>query len=112
MNSKDADLKRAELIEKQVERWDLFAKIAPVLFLLTSLFLLSVGAVGFDILFRVGMVLFALTAVSWWFWTIFSIRFLITILNRATHNLVEVSAELTQVKKEYKELRDEENRRS
>ena len=100
-------------LEKQVENWDLFAKIAPTIFLIVCFVLLAIGSVSFDTVFYIGMVLFALTAVVWWFWTIFSIRFLVRTLRRASIGLIEVTSELVNAKKELKEIvRHEENNRS
>ena len=104
------DLERAKRIEAQVERWDLFAKMTPTIFLLGCFVLLALGVFEFRTVFYIGFGLFVVTAVTWWFWTIFSIRFLIRLFNKATNNLIEVSNELNQVKNEYKEIRDEENR--
>lgn len=99
-------------LEKQVENWDLFAKIAPTIFLIVCFVLLAIGSVSFDTVFYIGMVLFALTAVVWWFWTIFSIRFLVRTLRRASIGLIEVTSELIDAKKELKEIvRHEENNR-
>jgi hypothetical protein len=108
--SNNADLLKANKIEKQMERWDLFAKLAPTVFLFLCFILLAMG-VDFEILFKFGMALFAATAVTWWFWTIYSIRQLVLIFKRSTENLFEIGNELKEVKKEYRELRDEENSR-
>lgn len=104
------ELERTKKIEKQVERWDLFAKLAPTIFLLGCFAFLAMG-MSFETLFKFGMVAFAITAVTWWFWTIYSIRHLVRIFKRATENLIETGQELKAVKKEYVELRDEENNR-
>lgn len=106
----NVELEKTKKIEQQVERWDLFAKIAPTIFLIGCFVLLAMG-VSFEIMFNIGLSGFAVTAVIWWFWAIFSIRLLIKILNRATENLFEVGNELKRVKKEYQELRNEENNR-
>jgi len=106
MDNKHLD--KSKNIEKQVERWDLYAKLAPTFFLVTAFVCLAFG-VSFETLFNAGMVWFSLTAVTWWFWTIFSIRYLVTLLRRATENLIEVGDELKEVKREYQELRDDEN---
>lgn len=105
------DLQKASRIEDQVERWDLFAKVAPAFFLLVCFLLLIVEAVSFQTVFSVGMVLFALTAVTWWFWTIFSIRFLVKLLKRASTGLIDVTTDLSETKKDLKEYVDEENHR-
>jgi len=104
------DIEKSKKIEKQVERWDIYAKLAPTFFLLTSFFFLLIG-VSFDTMFKVGMILFGTSAVIWWFWTIFSIQFLVRLFRRATENLVEVGDELKIIKNEYQELRNEENNR-
>ena len=106
------DIKRSYKIEKQVERWDLFAKIAPTVFLLVCFILLSIGSVSFETVFVVGMIMFSATAVTWWFWTIFSIRHLVRTLRRASTGLIEVTSGLVEAKRELKELIDEENNSS
>ena len=93
-------LARAKRIEQQVERWDMFAKLAPTAFLGFCFILLALGVLDFETAFYVGLVLFAFTAVIWWFWTLFSIRFLVKLLRRTTNNLVDVSQDLKQVKKD------------
>lgn len=107
----EGDLEKADKIEKQIERWDLFAKLAPTVFLLGCFAFLAMG-MSFETLFNIGMIAFAITAVIWWFWTLFSIRHLIRIFKRATENLIETGEELKAVKREYQELRNEENRSS
>jgi hypothetical protein len=97
-------LERAARIEKQVLRWDLYAKIAPALFLFVCFGLLLLDLIQFEVVFWIGMVLFAFTAVVWWFWTIFSIRFLVKMLSKASNGLLEVSAELKKVKEEYRDV--------
>jgi|TARA_B110000967_G_scaffold171269_1_gene181663 CBS domain containing-hemolysin-like protein len=98
---------RNEKITKQVERWDLFARLTPTLFLATSLILVLFDVVPLDYAFYIGLTGFAVTAVSWWWWAIFTIRYLITILSRASTNLLEVNDEMTVVKKELQDLKDE-----
>ena len=99
------DKVKNQKIQKQVERWDLFARLTPTLFLATSLILVVFDVVPLEYAFYIGLTGFAVTAVTWWWWAIFTIRYLITTLSRASANLTEVNEEMTIVKKELTELK-------
>ena len=97
-----------ERIEAQVERWDLFAKLAPTVFLMFAVILISLGIISFATAFWAGIGLFAMTAATWWFWTIYTIRQLIKTLARASQNLLEVKTEFVEIHKQVKALRNDE----
>lgn len=99
------DKVRNDSIKKQVERWDLFARTTPTLFLLTTTILVLFDLAPIEYAFYIGLTGFAVTAVTWWWWAIFTIRYLITTLSRASANLTEVNEEMTIVKKELTELK-------
>ena len=94
-------------IKKQVERWDLFARLTPTMFLLTTLLLTIFDIVKIEYAFYVGLIGFAFTAVTWWWWAIFTIKYLITTLARASANLTNVDQEVADVKMELRKLKDE-----
>ena len=96
-------------IEKQVERWDIFARLVPTVFLLVCMGLVSFKIIDFETAFWVGLALFAMTAVTWWFWTIYTIRQLIRTLNRASANLEEVRLEFKKVSEDVEALRNDTN---
>lgn len=93
-------------IEKQVARWDLYAKIAPTIFLVVGGISLTIGITSFDTLFNIGMVLFAFTAVTWWFWTIITVKYIITTMSSATSNLREVKQDLKDIREEMRSESD------
>jgi len=101
------DKVKNQKIQKQVERWDLFARVTPTLFLVTTMVLILFDLVKVEYAFYVGLTGFAVTAVSWWWWAIFTIRYLVTILSRASSNLTDVNTEIKIVRKELKDLKDE-----
>lgn len=94
-------------IEAQVERWDLFARLVPTVFLIINLILVTTGVINFEQAFWVGLGLFAVTAVTWWFWTIYTIRHLVKTLNRASKNLQEVRSEFIAVSKDLKDIKND-----
>ena len=101
------DIQKNKEIEQQVERWDIMAKVVPTTFLLISASLTVWGWITLDTAFYIGLSIFAVTSVIWWFWTIFTIRYLIRILNRAATNLNEVRYEFITVAKDVERMKDE-----
>ena len=97
---------REQLISKQVERWDLFARLMPTAFLLISVVLILFDVIDFETAFYVGLVGFATTAVVWWWWAIFTLRHLVITLNRASKNLNEVNQDIVRATKEIEALKN------
>jgi hypothetical protein len=101
------DNDKNQLIAQQVERWDVYARITPTVFLLTSIVLIVFGVIDFETAFYVGLVGFAVTAVVWWWWAIYTIKYLVTTLNRASKNLGEVNRDIKKVTTEIEALLNE-----
>ena len=95
-------------IEAQVERWDLFARLVPTVFLVINLILVSTGIIDFEQAFWLGLGLFAITAVTWWFWTIYTIRHLVKTLAVAATSLKEVREEFKAIHQDIEEFRNDE----
>ena len=104
---KTKDIEKNKKIARQVERWDLFARLTPTLFLVTCLILILFNIVSLEYAFYIGLSGFAVTAVTWWWWAIFTVKYLITVLNRASKGLNEVNTEIKRVKEELAVLKDE-----
>jgi hypothetical protein len=101
------DEQKNQQIAEQVERWDIFARLMPTLFLVITTTLIVFGVIDFETAFYVGLLGFAITAVVWWWWAIFTIKYLVITLNRASKNLGEVNREVKNVTTEIRALRDE-----
>jgi hypothetical protein len=101
------DAERNQKIAQQVERWDLYARLTPTIFLVGSLFLIVFGIIDFETAFYVGLVGFALTAVVWWWWAIFTIKYLVTVLNRTSKNLQDTAIEISQIRTEIEKIKDD-----
>jgi|TARA_B110000967_G_C18829991_1_gene533514 hypothetical protein len=102
-----AIIEQTKRVEQQVERWDLYARIAPTVFLVISALCISFGIIDFNAAFFIGIGLFAVTAVTWWFWTIYTIKHLVNTLNRASTNLLEVREEFTAINKDIRDFKNE-----
>jgi hypothetical protein len=101
------DLDRNQKIARQVERWDLYARLTPTAFLLGSMFLIVFKIIDFETAFYVGLVGFAFTAVVWWWWALFTIKYLVTVLNRTSKNLQDAAKEISQISTEIKKIKDD-----
>ena len=101
------DVRRNQKIAQQVERWDLYARLTPTIFLVGSLFLIIFKIIDFETAFYVGLVGFAFTAVIWWWWAIFTIKYLVIVLNRTSKNLQDTAIEISQISTEVKQLKDD-----
>ena len=101
------DVRRNQKIAQQVERWDLYARLTPTIFLVGSLFLILFKIIDFETAFYVGLVGFAFTAVIWWWWAIFTIKYLVIVLNRTSKNLQDTAIEISQISTEVKQLKDD-----
>ena len=107
MNKTQKQAKNIDNIEAQVERWDLFARLVPTVFLIINIILVTIGIIDFEQAFWIGLGLFAVTAVTQWFWTIYTIRHLVKTLNRASKNLQEVRSEFIAVSKDLKDIKND-----
>ena len=101
------DVRRNQKIAQQVERWDLYARLTPTIFLVGSLCLIVFKIIDFETAFYVGLVGFAFTAVVWWWWAIFTIKYLVTVLNRTSKNLQDTAIEISQISTEIEKLKDD-----
>ena len=101
------DAERNRKIAQQVERWDLYARLTPTIFLVGSLFLIIFKIIDFETAFYVGLVGFAFTAVVWWWWAIFTIKYLVTVLNRTSKNLQDTAIEISQISTEIEKIKDD-----
>jgi hypothetical protein len=98
--------KHPEII-KQVENWDMYARLVPTLFLFGSGTLILLGYIEFQMVFYVGLGLFAVTAICWWFWTIYTIKLLVGTLNIASDGLADVRDEFRKINEDIREFKDD-----
>ena len=82
----------------QVTIWDWFARIAPFLFVIIATFFVYGDVAEAKTIFLAGFVLFFITCIVWWYWTMAVIIKMYTVLKSAEENLNVVLDEVKKVK--------------
>jgi len=91
---------KEEAVLEQVKNWDRLAKWSPILFLFATAILWGLGLLSITSGFYVAIIIFAITAVIWWLWTIYTIRYLVRIILRTNVRLKWVSREFQSIREE------------
>ena len=92
-------------IETQVERWDWFARIVPIVFVGISLVLICLGVIDYKQAFWTALAVFAVTAVTWWFWTISTIGHISERVHKAENGVQEVLTELKIIRQIFQDIK-------
>lgn len=98
-------------IRKQVEYWNLFAKLAPIAFVVGGFFFYELNFCSLQTLLFVGAGLFAVTAVIWWFWTVNTIGFVSDRVHKAEEGIQDVLSDLKIIKELFREIKDNNNKK-
>ena len=92
-------------IEKQVERWDMYARIVPAIFLVVCGGLILAGIIDYKQAFWAAVVVTAVTAVTWWFWTISTIGNISERVHKAESGVQEVLTELKIIRQIFQDIK-------
>ena len=100
-------LDKLEKIEIQSEYWVIFARYCPIVFFLICGITYWLNIVDIKIMILIGTLVFVVTSIFWWVWTLYNIRFLVKSLTRATTKIIEVKNEVKSIHKDLKNLNDD-----
>lgn len=89
-----------EKIKKELIIWNRLSIYLPVLFTVILLDLYILQIFEKEILFYIGAILYFITAVVWWFWTMNNIIFLANLLKQSQKDLEVIIHEVKSIKKE------------
>jgi hypothetical protein len=93
------------LIIWQATLWDRFAKLIPIIILVTVLILYLTGEKNWDILID-GIIIFLIVfGAIWWLWIIYTVATIAVILDKSQHGLKEVIKDIKEVQKEINDIR-------
>ena len=95
-----------EQIRMQAQLWNMYAKISPIIFIIVMGVLWSFDLVHHTHILWAGAAIFAVTAVTWWFWTVHTIGKIAQLLRNADDGVQDALHNLRDIKDLVKELRD------
>jgi len=98
--------KGTESIREQARLWDIYAKTSPILFVAVMGLLWMFDAIHHHHILIAGAILFSITAVTWWFWTVHTIGKIAQLLRNADDGVQETLHDLRDIKDLVKKLRD------
>jgi hypothetical protein len=96
----------SDKIKRDVRWWDLYAKLSPILYITIGLVLWYFGSVDWQIIAGVGAGAFAMTAVTWWFWTVHTIGEIAQRTAKAETSVQSVLSEIREIKDLVKDIRN------
>jgi hypothetical protein len=92
-------------IKRDVRWWDLYAKVSPILYIIIGVVLWYFGSMDWQIIAGIGAGAFAMTAVTWWFWTVHTIGTIADRTAKAELNVQSVLSEIRDIKNLVKDIR-------
>ena len=93
-------------IKREVRWWDLYAKLSPIAYLIVGFLLWHNEIYDWHVIAGIGAGVFAMTAVTWWFWTVHTIGEIADRTHRAETSVQEVLYDIKQIKELVKEIRN------
>jgi hypothetical protein len=93
---------KTDEIIKQIHAWDLYAKVTPAIGFVALIVFWVSNLFSLDFLFYASLAVITVSSVVWWFWAIYTILYLISILKRTEADLEEVSQEMKKIKEDVK----------
>jgi len=92
-------------IKREVRWWDLYAKLSPIAYLTVGFLLWHNEIYDWHVIAGVGAGVFAMTAVTWWFWTVHTIGEIADRTHRAESTVQEVLYDIRDIKDLVKQIR-------
>jgi len=92
-------------IKREVRWWDLYAKLSPIAYLLVGFLLWHFSIWEWHVIVGIGAGAFAMTAVTWWFWTVHTIGEIADRTHRAESTTQEVLHDIKAIKELVKDIR-------
>jgi hypothetical protein len=85
---------------KQIRGWRIYSVIAPGIFCAVSAFLYLHYGTAFQNIFYTGLIILAVTCISWWHWSLSTMVTMLAIMKDTDNHFEEVSDKLELMRKQ------------
>lgn len=85
-------------LHKQITGWRIYSVIAPAVFCAVAAFLYLHYGTDFAMIFYSGLILLALTCISWWHWSLSTMVTMLLIMKDTDDHFEKVSKDLTAIR--------------
>lgn len=93
-------------IKREVRWWDMYAKLSPILYIGVGLIFYYFEFFSWQVIAGIGAGAFALTAVTWWFWTVHTIGEIASRTEKSEHTVQEVLLDIREIKDIVRQIRN------
>jgi hypothetical protein len=83
---------------KQIKGWRIYSVIAPALFCGTAAFLYLHYGTSFEKIFYTGLIILAVTCISWWHWSLSTMVTMLAIMKDTDDHFEEVGKKLEELR--------------
>ena len=85
---------------KQIKGWRIYSVIAPALFCAVAAFLYLHYGTDFAMIFYTGLIILAVTCISWWHWSLSTMVTMLAIMKDTDDHFKDVSDKLDVIRRQ------------
>jgi hypothetical protein len=85
-------------LKKQITWWQWYSFFAPILFMIFSAIFIYEGLASFQTMLYAGLIMFAITCLTWWHWCLFTMINMLSIMKDTDEHFETVTGHLDQLK--------------
>ena len=90
----------SENLYKQIKGWRIYSVIAPAIFCAAAAFLYLHYGTRFETIFYTGLIILAVTCISWWHWSLSTMVTMLAIMKDTDDHFETVANELKRLRNE------------
>lgn len=87
-------------VYRQIRIWQMYSVFAPAMFLAVAGILTLIFGAKFEYLFWIGMVVFGVTCVAWWHWSLATMLNMLDVIKNADEHFNRLNDQLVIMRRE------------